>query len=368
MVDSSSNFRFGDPLSGFVQEPDYKQMLADSVVLETDVIDTPPVCIEIGNDGDMAAVGTLGNISTVIAKAKQGKTFTISLAVGAAVAGDDTQSPLRVLLPKSKNTILVFDTEQSKYHTQKVLKRIRVIAGGSHKNNLIVRSLRKYNPAQRLGMIEWEIENTEGVGLVVIDGIRDLVTSINDEAESTMICSKLLKWTEEKNFHLITVLHMNKGDQNARGHLGTELTNKSETVLSVSKSIHEKGVSIIQPEYCRGKEWAPIAFKIDEDGIPSFIENWSSSSGSQVKKVSAGLPQDIDNAVHLAIINDAFNRDQPKQSWSELKKSVQYHAARHFSVSIGEGKAETYIRHWLFLKFIKLEGKAGTVAAKYSVN
>ena len=31
------------------------------------------------------------------------------------------------------------------------------------------------------------------------------------------------------------ILHQNKGDENARGHIGTELNNKAETVLLVEK-------------------------------------------------------------------------------------------------------------------------------------
>ena len=69
-----------------------------------------------------------------------------------------------------------------------------------------------------------------------------------------MIASKLLKWTEEKNIHVVTVLHQNKNDGNARGHLGSELVNKAETVLSVTKDSKEKDISIVEAEYCRNKE------------------------------------------------------------------------------------------------------------------
>ena len=32
-----------------------------------------------------------------------------------------------------------------------------------------------------------------------------------------------------------TILHQNKGEEHARGHIGTELSNKAETVLQVEK-------------------------------------------------------------------------------------------------------------------------------------
>jgi hypothetical protein len=35
----------------------------------------------------------------------------------------------------------------------------------------------------------------------------------------------------QKVIHIHTILHQNKADENARGHIGTELNNKAETVL-----------------------------------------------------------------------------------------------------------------------------------------
>ena len=32
------------------------------------------------------------------------------------------------------------------------------------------------------------------------------------------------------------MLHLNKGDNNVRGHIGTEMSNKAETVLVITKS------------------------------------------------------------------------------------------------------------------------------------
>src|SRR5690606_11735047 len=127
-------------------------------------------------------------------------------------------------------------------------------------NNLKVYGLRCFKPSERLELIEHAIYTLPYVGLVVIDGIKDLINSINDEAEATMISSKLLKWTEEKNIHVINVLHQNKTADHARGHIGTELINKAETVLSVNVDEKDKGISIMTAEQTRNKEPQPFAF------------------------------------------------------------------------------------------------------------
>lgn len=62
-----------------------------------------------------------------------------------------------------------------------------------------------------------------------------MVCDINSPGESTRIISKLMQWTDEKQIHLHTILHQNKGDENARGHIGTELNNKAESVLLVEE-------------------------------------------------------------------------------------------------------------------------------------
>ena len=39
----------------------------------------------------------------------------------------------------------------------------------------------------------------------------------------------------EYDLHIHCVLHLNKGDNNVRGHIGTEMSNKAETVLVINK-------------------------------------------------------------------------------------------------------------------------------------
>jgi hypothetical protein len=229
-----------------------------------DVIPPPEVALKIGN----ANVGTLGNILSIIGKAKSRKSFFIAMAIAVSVSKDTIFNLFKNELPKHQSTILYFDTEQGKYHVQLALKRICKLIGVREPHNLKVYGLRALNPIERAELIEYAIYNTSGLGIVFIDGIKDLITSINDEEQATMIVSKLMKWSEEKNILITTVLHQNKGDNNARGHIGTELNNKAETVLSISKSTDNEMVSIVSPEMCRNIEPESFAFEIDENGIP----------------------------------------------------------------------------------------------------
>lgn len=219
-------------------------------------------------DEAVSILGTLGNFSLIIGKAKAKKSFFINIAVSCALSNEPILNRFIGGLPANQNQVLYFDSEQSKYHVQLAVRRICRQLGVQRPLNLSTYHLRSLTPAERLKLIEEEIYSNDKIGIVVIDGIKDLITSINDEAEATMIASKLLKWTEERNIHIITVLHVNKSDNNARGHIGTELNNKAETVLSVTKEESNPEISTMKAEMCRNREPEPFSFEIDPDGLP----------------------------------------------------------------------------------------------------
>jgi hypothetical protein len=84
----------------------------------------------------------------------------------------------------------------------------------------------------------------------------------------------LLSWTSRRKCHIVCVLHENKNSETARGHIGTELVNKAETVISIRKSDDNSMSSEIVPTFTRGKEFQNFAFTISESGIPILDDNF----------------------------------------------------------------------------------------------
>ena len=238
-------------------------------------IPPPDIAWEIreAHSEEFILVGTLGNFSLVKGKAKSKKSFFINMAIASAVGTDILQNKLRSPLKEGYNQVLYFDTEQSKYHIIQAVKRICTQTGVQVAPNLKTYGLRKESPAERLRLVEYAIENTPNLGFVVIDGIRDLITSINDEAESSNMASKLLEWTEVYNIHIIVVLHENPGSDKARGHIGTELTNKAEMVFAVEVDTSEPNISYVKAGFCRNKPFEPFAFEITEEGLPHIVHD-----------------------------------------------------------------------------------------------
>lgn len=286
----------------------------------------PQNALEIYCNGSFAVFATLGNFSLIIGKAKSRKTFFVSMVIAAFIGGKFLMDKLKSSLKTDKNKVLWFDTEQSEFHVQRVYQRSLATAKLCEAENLEVYALRRFDTKTRLAIIEDAIYNTEGAAVVVIDGIRDLVTDINSPEEATFISNKLLKWTEEKNIHIITILHQNKADNNARGHVGTELINKAESVLSVAKDSSNTEISVVTPEYFRDREFQPFAFGIDQNSLPYIIKDWIGKEAKEPRKGKSATH--IDNDFHQARIKEAWRIDPNPTygfAWKHIKAVFEKH-------------------------------------------
>lgn len=298
-----------------------------------EVIPPPQIAWSLSNSKTegTAILGTLGNFSLVIGKAKSRKSFFINIALSTVLSNNKTLDRFNNQLPHNKRDILYFDTEQGKYHVQTAVKRICKQINSTEIHNLQTYFLRSLTPSERLQFIEEEIYSNDNLGFVVIDGIKDLVTSINDEEQATNIASKLLKWTEERNIHIVTVLHQNKSDTNARGHIGTELINKSETVLEVAKAEKDKDISIVTPLQCRNLEPEVFAFEINEYGIPVIAENFEIRTETKQKRFDI---TDLEEHKIYQLLNEVFSKGD-SFSYKELVIQLRLAYKNQFNTSLG---------------------------------
>ena len=280
--------------------------MEESIVSVTSAYEQSPVVLMV----DDAVIGTLGNFSASIGKAKSKKTFNVSAIVASALRGS-TILHYRSTFPQDKRMVLYVDTEQGRYHCQNVLKRILRLADlpeNKEPDNLVMLALRKYSPDMRLAIVEQAIGTIPNLGLVVIDGIRDFLYDINSPSESTDIISKFMQWTDDRQIHIHTVLHQNKNDEHARGHIGTELNNKAETILQVEVDKDDKAISVVEAVHIRDRDFEPFAFRINEDVLPELVEPYLSKekkSGRPIKE-PFDPEREIPEPVHRAAVDAAF--------------------------------------------------------------
>ena len=296
-------------------DEELESYLSKGEIKATDKVTIPPKILFVGD----CTIATFGNFSASTGKAKSKKTFNISAMVAAAVT-NTTVLNYRACLPEGKRKILYFDTEQSKYHCHNVLERIYKLSGLSVKKDdprLLVWGLREYTPKLRIALIDYALRKHQEVGLVIIDGLRDLMYDINNGKEATDVMTVLMAWTSVYDLHIHTVLHLNKNDNNPRGHIGTELENKAETVLIISKNLQNNSISEVRPMHMRDKEFSTFAFHIDDNKLP-VLDN--GISVTVVKRREKSLVS-LDNEVHQEILSKAFKNNSPTR-YSDLVEMV----------------------------------------------
>ena len=329
-----------------LEKVNYSDLLKNAEIDLSVPLPPPPVCLYFGD----ASVFYLGDISTTIGKAKGRKTFASGLFLAALAGNCSIQNHIRATLPADKRRVLSFDTEQGAYHAQKSAKRVLKLLNVDTLPNFKAYGLRKFNPAERLGIIEDAVYNTPDLGFVFIDGIRDLVTSINDEDQATMITSKLMKWSDELNIHINCILHMNKGDNNARGHLGTEFMNKSGTVLGVTKNEKQADYSTVEAIACRDKDPDPFTFGINDNGLPYLLdpeqmEILKKLSESKTKK--SANPTDFQLETHSDNLKLKIFNNEPERNYNDLVNSLST------LYGIGINKAKAFVTYFNDMNLIQ---------------
>lgn len=215
----------------------------------------------VEDNGTKIPAMSLGNISATIGPAKSKKTFFSTMISAAFNSGNEFA--FKSFLGDSR--FLYVDTEQSRFHVQKIAMRICAITNmGMDRFDII--ALREHaEPELRTAILEYAIK-TGKYAFVIVDGLVDLIYDFNDLKESTVIVNKLMSWSEKYNCHINTILHTNKDKKNARGHLGTALMNKAETIIRVTPQ--DKFISVAKCDASRNRNFQNIEFTVNDNGLP----------------------------------------------------------------------------------------------------
>ena len=308
----------------------------------TDKFEIPPIVLKIQG----SIIGTLGNFSASTGKGKSKKSFNVSAIVAAALSGQKVLE-YEATFPEGKRKVLYFDTEQSDFHCIRILRRIYMLAGlPLDRNSKLIDFLwlREYSPIGRREFIEQSLAApvNADVGLVIIDGLRDLLYDINSSTEAQEVIGLLMTWTSKYNIHIHTVLHLNKGDDNVRGHIGTELNHKAETILQLRMNAKDQNITEVHPSFIRDRDFKPFAFKINERDLPELVEGVDFSQSTKNETLDyRKLPE----SMHREALDDAFgvNEEHPisePMTYSPLlKKMIKAYDDAGFSRQLGVHKA-----------------------------
>ena len=285
----------------------YNSFKAHLLDASTSIPEPIPVLSRYGS-----IIASEGNISAVVGAAKSKKTFLCTALVGAMLRPSGTAS---FGITPSQSLVLWVDTEQSASHTQRVIKRIHRMAGQPEDkpyDKLVALTLREVEPKERFNILRNAIAYYKP-RLVVIDGISDLMYNSNCIEESDAVVGELMALSTEHNCHIMNVLHTNPNSDKARGHIGSTLQRKVETMIYVRK-VGER--SVVEPQYCRNEEFAPFAFHITEEGLPEECDmpNESDEKGEEVnicvQLMRENYPNGVDRKVLATKLVDNHNMNR----------------------------------------------------------
>ena len=248
----------------------------------TQEVDRPPICLSKGSKNYYTKYGmkefpiplaTYGNFSFVQAPPKSFKTFFVSLLVG-AYCGAGSEYVEDIKANRGGRHLLHFDTEQGKWHCQKVFMRVIDMIGTDIVPDYYhTFSLREKGFNHRRNYIEFQLEklSEEGdkAGLVVIDGIADLVPDVNDLTYSNLIVQWLMEITTKYDCHVITIIHSNYGSEKPTGHLGSLLEKKAETQFKLDRT--EGGEVKVSCRRTRNTPFKDFKFALNKQNLPQIF-------------------------------------------------------------------------------------------------
>ena len=246
---------------------------------------------------------TIGGIQAISGQKKNGKTFVLAQLM-AAILGNGTERTEQFLpgLRVPERTIdylgheprvLYVDTEMEKLNSARVLRRVHWLCDWDLKTpqerfsvlwlKNMPRDGQEEAHVRRYRLILAAIDSVQP-DIVFIDGIRDLLSSINDEQTAVKILSELSSLAEDRHMCIWNALHQNPRmnsdgeDSKMRGWTGTELGNKvSDTLISIKTKTANGVTFTVKQQDARGKDIDDWKFEVTDDagnlGVPKIISN-----------------------------------------------------------------------------------------------
>lgn len=262
-----------------------------------------------------------GELVAACGKAKSGKTLFLSAIMAACLTEKvlalerHTESAVVQTTPTPPDSggeikplrVLWIDTEQSQQSTQDILvNRIIPMIEFSHTDDtdntdsthscqaqpvpkalseipeisvcdldstLFAYNLRGLGFEKRREMTEAAVRTVKP-DIVIIDGLKDLITDINDAVQATQIMEHLMALAQRYNCCIVNVLHQNKSeaDRNMRGSIGTELTNKAFEVYECEYLERHKLFRVTQTLSRRQRMNRRLCYVLSKEGLPEICD------------------------------------------------------------------------------------------------
>jgi len=279
-----------------IQRMHMEQIDSDCYIDISESIKHPPVALSFGNYSLNTPqgikrypipIGTYGNFSFVSGPPKTKKTFLVSLLTSVYLSSTGRNSyGGKMRADRMDKCVVHFDTEQGKFHAQRVFRRVVEMNNGENVGCYHTYGLRSIGYKTRIDFIDYKlktISEDNEVGLVVIDGIADLVSDVNNIEESNECIQRLMTWSEKYNCHIILCIHTNNGSEKPTGHLGSFAQKKCETGIVLERNEIEDGLITVKCKQSRGFSFEPFSFRVTDHGYPKVVSSLDDDLGDAIQ-------------------------------------------------------------------------------------
>jgi hypothetical protein len=270
---------------------------------------------------DKVSVVTPGTVTTIQGKAGSHKS-RLAQIFAAIILGRNPIAGFKSPIGAPGAVVGYIDTERStSTDLPFAVQNIRQAAGLERTKdsvNLFATSLRNVAREDRFLALEEYVNHIEaqkaarGISdwatVVVLDVVTDLGRSFNNDVDALQLYDYLLTIADTTQTAFICVLHENPGSEKARGHVGTEGTNKSNVAIQISAD--ENG--LIKVKFLKTRNSARPE--------PFFL-NYNPETRS-LEKVDQ--PTESPSTKAAEIVNDFFVKKATEQAdLSDILKYIQ---------------------------------------------
>jgi KaiC/GvpD/RAD55 family RecA-like ATPase len=185
-------------------------------------------------------IGSRQNFITLTGLPKAGKSRFISAIVSSALLGAEIFS-MKLRLDDEHYRILHIDTEQGDYDYYKNIDAMKNMAKLEHMPHYFHSwNMREHEPKVLIQAVDHLVKHLGNIGVVILDGVLDMLYSYNDEAESKALINHLKKWSKVADCLIICILHVGKTTGSTVGHFGAMSDRASQTVIEVKRNDIDK--------------------------------------------------------------------------------------------------------------------------------
>lgn len=215
-------------------------------------------------------------LTTITGTPKSGKTFYTSMLMAACIR---RRVMMLERIGEERLKVLWYDTEQSRSTTKEILSmRLPPMmtgddglsAGAPFPDELFyVFNVRMASYQRRDDMLALAVA-TYRPDVVVVDGISDLLSDINDGTQATTLTGQLLMLAEAYDCNVTAVIHLNRTGEksNLRGWLGSVLLQKSFEVFNCAPMLQTTTLSVEHTISRKQRCQQTLYYEIDAKGIP----------------------------------------------------------------------------------------------------